>query len=299
MHRKVVFSAHLCIFLPIFWSSPAAAADAEVSARLDATWLVTAAALVFLMQIGFMLLEAGAVRTKNAVNVAQKNLLDFVFAVLAFAVVGFALAFGTSAASLPVGAEARLFLLRDLAPEEIGFFVFQVMFCGTAATIVAGAVAERMRLNAYVACSLVVAALIYPVFVHWTWGAALGPASGAWLANLGFVDFAGSTVVHATGAWVALAACLALGPRAGRFDASGAPVRIAGHSPVLSAAGALVLFVGWIGFNGGSTTAGTSAFAGIIANTVVAGAIGGLFPKVGWRAPGAVFGLMLVVFILS
>ncbi|WP_372426199.1 EAL domain-containing protein [Salinarimonas chemoclinalis] len=249
--------------------------------------MLTAAALVFLMQIGFMLLEAGAVRTKNAVNVAQKNLLDFVFATLAFAGVGFALAFGASSSLLPVGAEPRFVLLADLGPEEIGFFVFQVMFCGTAATIVAGAVAERMRLSAYVACALVTAGLIYPVFVHWAWGGALAPASGAWLADLGFVDFAGATVVHATGAWIALAACLALGPRAGRFDAAGRPVRIAGHSPVLSAAGALVLFVGWIGFNGGSTLEASPAVAGIVLATVLAGAAGGAGGYVaGWTRDG-------------
>ncbi|MGJ3265050.1 MAG: ammonium transporter [Salinarimonas sp.] len=249
--------------------------------------MLTAAALVFFMQIGFMLLEAGAVRSKNAVNVAQKNLLDFVFATLAFAGVGFALAFGSSSALVPVGAETRLLLLDGLRPEEIGFFVFQVMFCGTAATIVAGAVAERMRLSAYVACALVTAAVIYPVFVHWTWGNARSPASGAWLADLGFVDFAGATVVHATGAWVALAACLVLGPRAGRFDAAGRPVRIAGHSPVLSAAGALVLFVGWIGFNGGSTLEASPAVMGIVLNTVLAGAAGGAGGYVaGWSRDG-------------
>ncbi|WP_349369447.1 ammonium transporter [Salinarimonas sp.] len=274
MHRTALSAAYILIILLLFWSGPAYAAQ-DLAARLDATWVMTAAALVLLMQIGFMLLEAGAVRTKNAVNVAQKNLLDFVFAVLAFAAIGFAIAFGGAMDDLATVLDSRFVLLRDLGPEEIGFFVFQVMFCGTAATIVAGAVAERMRLSAYVVCTLVLAALIYPVFVHWTWGAALYPAPGAWLGALGFVDFAGSTVVHATGAWVALAACIVLGPRAGRFDANGAPVRIAGHSPVLCAAGALVLFVGWLGFNGGSTLAASDAVAGIVLNTILAGAAGG------------------------
>ncbi|WP_188912327.1 ammonium transporter [Salinarimonas ramus] len=274
--------------MPFLWATSASAAPVtELGARLDTTWIMVAAALVFLMQIGFMLLEAGAVRTKNAVNVAQKNLLDFVFATLAFAAIGFALAFGASSTLLPVGSEARLFLLSGLAPEEVPFFVFQVMFCGTAATIVAGAVAERMRLSAYVVCTVVIAALIYPVFVHWAWGNALAPASGAWLADLGFVDFAGATVVHATGAWVALAACLVLGPRAGRFDARGRPVRIAGHSPVLSAAGALVLFVGWIGFNGGSTLAASAEVPAIVLATVLAGAAGGAGGYVaGWSRDG-------------
>src|SRR5690606_28481394 len=119
---------------------------------------------------------------------------------------------------------------------------------------VSGAVAERMRLSAYVWGSIVLSALIYPVFVHWAWGSALNASGWAFLGNLGFVDFAGSTVVHATGAWVSLAACLVIGPRAGRFDSNGKPVRMAGHSPVLASTGAFLLFIGWIGFNGGSTT---------------------------------------------
>ena len=133
--------------------------------------------------------------------------------------------------------------------------LFSSTSCGTAATIVSGAVAERMKLSVYVVCAVVIAALIYPVFVHWAWGAALQANAGAFLGNMGFVDFAGSTVVHATGAWMALAACIVMGPRIGRFDAQGKPVRLAGHNPVLAAGGALVLFIGWIGFNGGSTVA--------------------------------------------
>src|SRR5690606_16372271 len=113
------------------------------------------------------------------------------------------------------------------------FFVFQVMFCGTAATIVSGAVAERMKLSAYVVCSVMMGGLVYPIFVHWAWGTALQASPGAFLANMGFVDFAGSTVVHATGAWLSLAACMVLGPRLGRFDEQGRPKRIGGHSPVL------------------------------------------------------------------
>ncbi|MCI5077298.1 ammonium transporter [Oricola sp.] len=246
----------------------------DLASRLDAFWILVAAALVLLMQIGFLLLEAGAVRTKNAVNVAQKNLLDLAFAVIAFFSIGYMIGFGPSHGSLPIGFDPRLMFLRDISSREALLFIFQVMFCGTAATIIAGAVAERMKLSTYVLLSFLTAALIYPIFVHWAWGAAHGAAEGAWLGNLGFVDFAGSTVVHSTGAWIALAACLVLRPRIGRFDADGRPVRFTGHSPVLSAAGTLMLFVGWIGFNGGSTLAASAQVAEIVLNTVLAGAAG-------------------------
>lgn len=242
---------------------------------LDEVWIIIAAALVMMMQVGFLLLEAGMVRSKNSINVAMKNVMDFAVSTIAFAVVGFMLAFGASSV-LPIGLEASLFMLKDLDPETLVFFIFQVMFCGTAATIVSGGVAERMRLSAYTIGALVIGAFIYPVFVHWSWGNALGDHHGAFLAEAGFIDFAGSTVVHATGGWLTLAACLVLGARKGRFDANGRPVRFSGHSSVLAAAGCLLLFIGWIGFNGGSTIAATPAIAQIIANTILAGAAGGI-----------------------
>jgi ammonium transporter, Amt family len=245
---------------------------AEPSA-VDASWILVAAGLVMLMQVGFLLLEAGMVRSKNSINVAQKNLLDFVFGIVIFAAVGFMFAFGRSDV-LPFGTQAGFHFLDSISPGQAAFFVFQVMFCGTAATIVSGAVAERMKLAAYVFATVFMSGMIYPFFVHWAWGATLFPNATAFLANLGFVDFAGSTVVHATGGWVALAACIVIGPRIGRFRADGSPVRIAGHSPVLSTTGALLLFIGWIGFNGGSTFAANQDVPGIILNTVLAGGMG-------------------------
>ncbi|MCC0048059.1 MAG: ammonium transporter [Rhodobiaceae bacterium] len=249
---------------------------------MDFAWVILAAALVLLMQVGFMLLEAGMVRSKNAINVAQKNLLDFAFSVVAFAGVGFMVAFGASQ-NWFFGYEPGFLMLSGLDSWGLAFFVFQVMFCGTAATIVSGAVAERMRLPAYVLCSVFISGLVYPVYVHWAWGTALMENPGAFLAHMGFVDFAGSTVVHGTGAWVALAACIVIGPRLGRFDANGKPVRFHGHSPVLATTGAFLLFVGWIGFNGGSTLQASSDIAHIIANTVLAAATGGVAGYfVGW-----------------
>lgn len=242
---------------------------------ISMVWVLMAATLVLLMQIGFMLLEAGSVRTKNSINVAQKNMLDFAFATIGFAFIGFMFAFARSG-PFPIGWDYNFLFLSNLESDQIIFFLFQVMFCGTAATIVSGAVAERMRLSAYLICSLVLAVLIYPIFAHWAWGAALAPNSGAFLANQGFVDFAGSSVVHATGAWIALAACFILGPRLGRFDKQGNPRRISGQNPVLATAGAFFLFVGWIGFNGGSTMAANADVPQIVLNTVMAGAIGAL-----------------------
>ncbi|WP_417685509.1 ammonium transporter [Roseibium sp.] len=255
---------------------------------LDMIWVIIAAGLVLLMQVGFMLLEAGLVRSKNSINVAQKNLLDFTFSALIFAAFGFAFAFSASDGFL-FGLDTSLLLLGDMTPWHYAFFAFQVMFCGTAATIISGAVAERMKLSAYIWCSVITAGFIYPLFAHWAWGNALVENASAFLAQKGFVDFAGSTVVHSTGGWIALAACLVIGPRIGRFDIQGRAMRIQGHSSVLATAGAFLLFVGWIGFNGGSTLAASPAVPLIIVNTVIAAAAGSAGGyMMGWFQDGVV-----------
>ncbi|WP_233356208.1 ammonium transporter [Henriciella aquimarina] len=259
--------------LPSEASPVAISSPDQVQGLLNMVWVMVAAALVMVMQIGFLLLEAGMVRSKNSINVAMKNIMDFAASVLFFAVIGFMLAFGASS-WLPVGFETGLAGLRDIGGGNEIFFLFQAMFCGTAATIVSGAVAERMRLSAYVLGSIVVGALVYPVFVHWSWGAALQPNSGAFLGNAGYVDFAGSTVVHALGGWLSLAACIVLGARRGRFRENGEPVRFSGHSPVLAGAGTLMLYIGWIGFNGGSTGAASTSIGSIVLNTILAGSAG-------------------------
>lgn len=250
--------------------------DAEqLQVNLDFVWTMLAAALVLSMQGGFLLLEAGLVRSKNSINVAQKNLADLIISGMFFGAIGFMLMFGQSAGGW-FGFEWSLFLFDDLPDWTLAFFVFQLVFCGTAATIVSGAVAERMAFTGYFAATALIALVIYPVFGHWAWGNLLRPDNPAFLADRGFIDFAGSTVVHSTGAWVALAAIIIIGPRLGRFETDGTPVRFIGHNPVLAAVGTIILFVGWIGFNGGSTTAGTPQFAGIISNTVVAALAGGM-----------------------
>lgn len=249
---------------------------ASQQASMDHMWTMTAAALVFLMQAGFLLLEAGMVRSKNSINVAQKNIADFVIATAGFYVIGFGVMFGPSLLGGGwLGWGGLTF--GQLDDWSYTFFVFQVVFCGTAATIVSGAVAERMSFTAYLAVTCFISILIYPVFGHWAWGNLLNGDNPAILADMGFIDFAGSTVVHSVGGWVALAGVIVIGPRIGRFDPeTGKPLPIHGHSAVLSTAGAILLWVGWIGFNGGSTTTGDPAFAHIISNTILAGAFGSI-----------------------
>ena len=244
----------------------------EKQTNIDHVWTMLAAALVFLMQGGFLLLEAGMVRSKNSINVAQKNIADFIIAGCAFWLLGFGLMFGPSAGGW-FGFESPFW--NHSGDWDFTFFVFQLVFCGTAATILSGAVAERMRFGGYLIASVCIAMIIYPVFGHWAWGNLLIADNPAWLADIGFIDFAGSTVVHSVGGWIGLAAVVVTGARIGRFDENGNPLPIHGHSAVLATMGAILLWVGWIGFNGGSTTAGTPAFAHIISNTILSACFGG------------------------
>ncbi|MEZ5710917.1 MAG: ammonium transporter [Blastomonas sp.] len=241
---------------------------------LDHLWLVLAAILVFLMQIGFLFLEAGMVRAKNSINVAMKNLVDFVVTTLSYAAVGFAIMFGASALGGFIGWDAGLALLRDDNLSVATFFLFQVMFCGTASTIVSGAVAERMRFSAYLGLTVLVSALIYPIVGHWAWGSLLTQSGTGWLEGFGFIDFAGSSVVHLTGGAAALATIIVIGPRIGRFAEDGAATRIQGYSPILTMAGVLLLWIGWLGFNAGGTMAGSADFGRALINTLLAGAAG-------------------------
>ena len=255
-------------------SAAHAASDAgEVQRNLDFVWTMMAVGLVFFMQMGFLLLEAGQVRAKNAVNVAQKNMLDFTVSSLMFGAVGFTFMFGASVNGW-IGWSWDLALWNMDDPWILTFFVFQMVFCGTAATIVSGAVAERMSMAGYVVISALLASIVYPIAGHWSWGGLLTGDEAPFLAAWGFMDFAGSTVVHSVGAWAGLAAAVLIGARAGKYDEAGKPRTLHGHSPVLSTGGALIIWIGWIGFNGGSTTAGTPAFASIIANTMAAGVAG-------------------------
>jgi Amt family ammonium transporter len=242
--------------------------------QMDLLWIVLCAALVFTMQAGFLCLESGLTRSKNSINVAAKNVADFAVATMLYWLVGFGLMFGPSAAGW-IG--SGLFGLLDQLPPEGGllaFLLFQIMFCATATTIVAGAVAERVRFGAYLALSALVSALVYPVFGHWAWGGVWGDGDAGWLARLGFVDFAGSTVVHSVGGWVALVAVLMVGPREGRFAPGEAPRVIPAGNLTTAMLGGLLLAFGWLGFNGGSTLAFDDRVPGVLVNTVLAAAAG-------------------------
>jgi len=259
----------LCLLI-VAYPGPAMAAGGARD-QLDYVWTLAATGLVSLMLIGFLLLQAGMVRSGNAIHVAEKTLLGLAVSVVIFAACGFMLAFGQGSLA---GFDRAHLLLLGAGDWALAVFSFQVMSCAVAAAIVSGAVVERLRLRAHVLATVFISGIVYPVFAHWSWGAVPWPNAGAFLANMGFVDFAGATVVHSTAGWLALAACMVLGPRLGRFRADGGALPLPGHNPVLAAAGTMLLFIGWIGFNGGATLAATPAIAPIIANTVLAGCIG-------------------------
>ncbi|MGK7925586.1 MAG: ammonium transporter [Spirulina sp.] len=247
----------------------------------DIAWLLGCAGLVFLMQPGFMCLESGLTRSKNSINVAVKNLVDFGISFLLFWAFGYALMFGHSLGGW-IG-DRGFFLSVESFPWLAAFFLFQAMFCGTATTIISGAVAERLRFQAYLIISMLVSGVIYPLFGHWAWNGINLGASQGWLGQMGFIDFAGSTVVHGIGGWVSLAALLVLGPRSGRFSRTTSH-RIGGSNLPFSVLGTLLLWLGWIGFNGGSTLALNEQVPGIITHTIVAGASGMLAAgAIQWR----------------
>ena len=215
---------------------------------LDTVWVLVAAALVMLMQAGFSFVELGLTRAKNSINILMKNFVDFSAGSLIFWVFGFSLMFGEDIGGFIGIGE---FMSDSNAIDGIPFkasLIFQTVFAATAATIVSGAIAERTKFSAYLIFSVVVTALIYPISGHWIWG-------GGWLSDLGFHDFAGSTVVHSVGAWVALAGAIVVGPRLGKYTASGKSNVIPGHNLAFGALGVFILWFGWFGFNGGSQLA--------------------------------------------
>jgi Amt family ammonium transporter len=274
---SVLVVALLFVTAPVLAQEAAegAAAAESIQTNLNFVWTILAAALVFFMQAGFALLETGFTRAKNAINIIMKNVMDASAGVLVFFCIGFALMFGPSWNGL-VGTEG-FFLTGIEGPSTAwtyAFFFFQAVFAATAATIVSGAVAERTKFAGYLIFSVLITGVIYPVFGAWAWG---GLFSGSgWLEGLGFIDFAGSTVVHSVGGWAALAGALVVGPRLGKYDADGRPQAIPGHSLPLAALGVFILWLGWFGFNAGSTTAGTTDIALIATNTFLAAGAGAL-----------------------
>jgi Amt family ammonium transporter len=284
----------------------AAEMEAQIAtyiANLDTVWMLIAAFLVFWMQAGFALVEAGFVRAKSIVNILMKNLFDFTIGSLGYWLLGFGIMFG--AGNDFFGTEwFALSNIPDTYPgltvPTLAFFFFQLVFAATAATIVSGAMAERTEFKGYLVFSAVISTFIYPVVGHWIWG-------GGWLAQLDnpFHDFAGSTVVHSTGGWLALIGAAVLGPRLGRFSSKGSHP-IPGHNMTLATLGVFILWLGWFGFNPGSQlNSDAASIALVTVNTNIAAAAGAFTavalgwaqlgkPQLPWGLNGALAGLVAI-----
>ena len=246
-------------------------ADNNPESAMNTVWLMTAAALVFFMQAGFALLESGMSRAKNAVNVMMKNYLDVCLGSLIFWLVGYGLMFGNNTTGF-FGSDH--FFMDDIQPWDAGFILFQTMFAATAATICSGAMAERTQFRGYLIASGFITGLIYPLVGSWAWGGVHG--GQGWLASIGFIDFAGSSVVHSVGAWCALAGIIVLGARSGRFSERGEVREIPGHNLTMVALGGFILWLGWFGFNGGSTLKADENIGLILLNTHLSACAGAL-----------------------
>jgi len=279
-------------------------AIALVQDHANYLWTLVAAALVFFMQAGFAMVETGFTRAKNAVNIMMKNLLDFSVGSIAFWAVGFGIMLGVNKSGWFGTTD---FFLSGWTPDGdpwvLAFWMFQCVFAATAATIVSGAMAERTKFTSYLVYSFVVCALIYPVFGSWAWGS-LFNGSG-WLEAKGFIDFAGSTVVHSIGGWAALAGAIVLGPRIGKYSKSGKVLAIPGHNIPIAALGVFILWLGWFGFNPGSTTTADKSIAMIFVNTNLAACAGAVLamitswimfkkPDIGMSLNGALAGLVAI-----
>ncbi len=253
---------------------------------VDAMWVAVSAALVFFMQPGFSMVESGLTREKNSINVAIKNLTDIGISLFVYWFVGFAFMFGTSSDGF-IGRSGFIPGAGMNIDFNTGTFLFfQAMFCSTSATIVSGAVAERMKYSSYIISTFLMSLIIYPIFGHWAW-AGIQPSfisdAQGWLYKLGFVDFAGSTVVHSVGGYVGLAGIIILGARKGRFPKDEKPRDIQGCDVPMTVAGVFILWFGWLGFNGGSTLAFNDIVPQVLLNTCIGAATGMLSALfVGW-----------------
>ena len=276
---SVVFILAVAFTVPVFAESVDTAESVmeainvvELKQGLNTVWVLLGAFLVFFMQAGFGMVEAGFIRAKNTCNILTKNFLDFCMASLGFFLIGYGLMFGSGNGFWGLGGWCLLGLESTANGIPLyAFWLFQAAFCGAAATIVAGGMAERMKFPAYLIYSFLISAFIYPIVGHWIWG-------GGWLSNMGFADFAGSTVVHTVGGCAALVGTSILKPREGKYSVDGKPTAIPAHSIPLASLGVFILWFGWFGFNAGSTLAvGDGSLIGRVAiNTNLAAALGGI-----------------------
>jgi len=264
---KKIFSLKVVLMLLVISSNLFAADD--VQSNLNFIWLGIAAAMVMFMQLGFIALEAGFTRAKNAVNVTFKGTLDLALGAILFFCFGYAFMFGQGKF---IG--TTNFFLSDYIDSKdnwgLMLWFFQAMFAGATVTIVSGAVAERIKLIGYVIACAFIATIIYPLFGHWAW------SEDGWLAAKNFHDFAGSTVIHSLGGWLALTGAIVLGPRFGKYGENGKVSAIPGHNIPLATVGTFVLWFGWYGFNGGSTLIADGSIAVVVVNTTLGGAAGAL-----------------------
>ncbi len=314
MKRKLLVTAAGGLGGLLLFATPASAqeegADAVVvftQAMADNLWVFIAGVLVLLMQAGFAMLEAGAVRSKNMANIMAKNLSDASIGVLAFFFVGYGLAFGDGGnglfgwGSFALSGLDLFDVSEGLSPATT--FFFQAVFAATAVTIASGAMAERVKFSSYLVFCLVTTAVVYPLVVHWTWG-------GGFIANItigaaSYSDFAGSTVVHSVGAWAALVGAAMVGPRIGKYAADGTPRPIRGHNISLTMLGVFILWFGWFGFNAGSELAADGWVMFVALNTLLAACAGAItstalnwvrtgHPDVGMAGNGVLAGLVAI-----
>ncbi|WP_053992012.1 ammonium transporter [Mangrovimonas sp. TPBH4] len=229
----------------------------EINGVLDIFWILVAGIFVFFMQAGFSLVEAGFTRSKNTINIVMKNLMDLCIGSLGFWAIGYTIMYGDSIAKF-IGTPSLFYN----TPGDMHNLFFQTVFCATAATIVSGAVAERTRFSTYIIFSLIMTTIIYPISGHWVW------QGDGWLTELGFIDFAGSTVVHSVGGWAGLVAAALIGPRIGKYT-GGKSNAILGHNMMYGALGVFILWLGWFGFNPGSELAISGGSANNVANIVI------------------------------
>lgn len=305
----------LSFFFAIFAGNAIAGDAPSPQFVADTMWVIIASGLVFFMNTGFAMVESGLCRSKNAVNILAKNVIVFGLAAMAYWAVGFAFMFGNGGALLglkgwflmgadnsPALGDAYMGVFSALNWTGIPLeakFLFQMCFAATAATIVSGTVAERIKLWSFIVFAILLTAVVYPVTGHWIWG-------GGWLADLGFTDFAGSTAVHSVGGWAALTGAIVLGPRLGKYGKRGEVMAIPGHNMGYATLGLFILWLGWFGFNGGSTmaadptavahivlTTNMAAVAGLLSSTIVSQfAIGK--PDLSMAINGALAGLVAV-----
>ena len=260
----------LFAMLSLFPLAAVAAPETTTSPEaINTIWVMTASALIFLMQAGFAFLEGGMVRSKNTVNVIMKNFMDSCYSGIVYWIVGFGIMFGSNPSGW-FGIDH--FWPASLSNWDTSCLLFQAMFVAVSTTIASGAMAERTSYPSYLIGACGISGIIYPVFGAWAWGGMFG--TDGWLKSMGFIDFAGSSVVHSVGAWCALAGIIVVGPRLGRFGAKGEVREIPGHNLTLVALGAFILWFGWFGFNGGSTLQANASIGKIILNTHLSGCAG-------------------------